>query len=206
MMNKLKEIEDAPWTTERVFALFDVDGDGNLDRDEIKTAITAISEQVPQPEAISYLFTKYDTNGDGQFDRAELEKMLKDDILKRRKRRKSAFGQKKVDRNDLEDKETVRLLKEEVRGGAKLQVGKHRYRTCFNAMNTTPQLVAKELLLEIDKDAQAAKKMAKDADQKLKDSEASVLAAKMEEEKAKEEVSGSESQRTCLLSVSRSGV
>jgi len=160
MATKLKEIADAPWTTERVFALFDVDGDGNLDSEEITTAITAISEKIPEPEAIAYLFKKYDTNGDGQFDSGELEKMLNDDILKR-KRRKSAFGKTKIDQKDLEDKETVRILKEE--------------------------LVAKELLFEIEKDANSAKKMADAADNKLKESEASVMAAKMEEQRAKQE-------------------
>ena len=166
MDKTLKAIEDAPWTVERAFALFDVDGDGNLDSEEIKTAITAISEKIPSPEQIAALFQKYDTNGDGVFDKGELEKMLKDDTLKKGKRRKSAAGRKQIDVKDLENKATIQAIKEE--------------------------LVAKEVLLNIEKDAAEAIKISQDANEELKKKEVAALTAKLEEDEAAKELARQE--------------
>ncbi|GMH64040.1 hypothetical protein TL16_g03872 [Triparma laevis f. inornata] len=165
MADTLKAIDNAPWTVERVFALFDQDGDGNLDTEEITTAITAISERFPTSEQIAALFKKYDINGDGQFDKGELKAMLKDDALKK-KRRKSAAGRKQVLTKDLEDKAAIQTLKEE--------------------------LVAKEILINIEKDAAEAISISQKANDELKKKEVEALTAKLEQDETGKELARQE--------------
>jgi Ca2+-binding EF-hand superfamily protein len=135
MNAKLETIESAEWTVDRIFALFDVDGDGNLDRDEITAAITAISESVPTEQQLTGAFQKYDTNNDGQFQRDELEAMLSDKLMQR-KRKGSVFGRKTKEVN-IEEKVAVQQVKED--------------------------LVAKELVLMSSKDKEEAETIAEAA-------------------------------------------
>jgi hypothetical protein len=76
------DIADREWTPTRIFAIFDVDKNGLLDRDEIEDAVTAMIEKIPTEEKLAALYAKYDANGDGQFDMQELESMVEDDLFK----------------------------------------------------------------------------------------------------------------------------
>jgi Ca2+-binding EF-hand superfamily protein len=164
LKSKMATIESAEWTVARVFALFDVDGDGNLDRDEIKAAITAISESVPSDVQLAQAFEKYDANNDGTFQREELEAMLSDELLQR-KRKGSVFGRKNKD-IDIEEKFTVQQVKED--------------------------LVAKELVLMIGKEKEEVESMAETVNKTLTDHEEKLTevltkAKSLEEQVARQE-------------------
>ncbi len=160
MKAKVKEIDAQPWTAERIFALFDKDVTGELSRDEIVSALTAIKERVPTEEQLLDLYGKYDANGDGLFSMEELVQMMNDDLIKPKKIRRSVFKRNpKAAATPQEEKDKVKSIKEE--------------------------LMAKEIILTVEREAAVAIAAKESSEQAAKAAaEAKAKAAKVEEEHA----------------------
>jgi Ca2+-binding EF-hand superfamily protein len=113
MRRRQHEIAEKKWTAGRIFAIFDANKDGELDKEEILTAVSAIIERVPTTEQLTRLYAKYDANGDGKFSLSELTEMVKDDFLKPPKgRRTSLFKAAKPLESSQSEKNAIASIKE----------------------------------------------------------------------------------------------
>ena len=160
MKERITKLSNDEWTATRVFAVFDEDKNGSMDRGEIEKAIIAITETVPSEEQLDQLFKKYDVNDDGVISLKELEEMVKDPIMKRKMRRRTMLSTKKKPvPNTQEQKEIVNATREDV--------------------------MSKEIILSVEQEVEKAEEEAKKATEAAEAAEAQAawLAAEAEAKK-----------------------
>ena len=115
LLNSRKDLLAAQsWSPARLFAIFDHDSNGTLDKEEVTKALTAILERVPTEEQLAVLYGKYDKNNDGLFDITELQAMCRDDLLAVKMKKASFFSAPKAEALPEREVATVKAVQQEL--------------------------------------------------------------------------------------------